>query len=259
MALPLWGELEKSVDDPETIEEAIARLILAHNEDSESHLGSGQSLEAHKAEEIIDHPAGSVLADKMTMTEMDFYTMFESLDSWTHSGLVFNDSWPGLHIDGNDGGSNTAYIFSDQGFPESFFNLDFTMLLEFYSRLSSPSNVEIFIGSFNLNPTLLNFRGIGFYYSDNIVYGVISDGTTRLQTSSLGVDTSLNHVYRAYYDQDTKLVTFFVDGFEIVSLDASSLSGSDSLAFQAYLKTSDSSSTICFIYSLRFSQNLIES
>ena len=41
MSIPVWGLLEKGQTDPETIEEAIARLILAHNEDEESHLGSG--------------------------------------------------------------------------------------------------------------------------------------------------------------------------------------------------------------------------
>jgi len=47
MANPVWGLLAKAQDDDETIEEAIARLIDEHNEDEESHLGSGQSLQSH--------------------------------------------------------------------------------------------------------------------------------------------------------------------------------------------------------------------
>ena len=49
-----WGMLAKSATDNETIEEAIARLILAHEQDAESHLGADESLQSHKAAEIID-------------------------------------------------------------------------------------------------------------------------------------------------------------------------------------------------------------
>ena len=66
MALPTWGMLAKGQDDPETIEEAIARLIAAHNADENSHLGEGESLQSHKASAIIDHVAGSLVADKMS-------------------------------------------------------------------------------------------------------------------------------------------------------------------------------------------------
>lgn len=65
MALPLWGQLEKSTDDPQTIEEAIDAAIAAHNEESDAHLGLGQSLESHKSEDVIDHPPESVLPDKL--------------------------------------------------------------------------------------------------------------------------------------------------------------------------------------------------
>ena len=64
MADPIWGMLAKSQVDPEKIEEAIIRLILAHNNDETSHLEVGQSLQSHKASEIIDHLAESIVEDK---------------------------------------------------------------------------------------------------------------------------------------------------------------------------------------------------
>lgn len=66
MTLPNWQNLEKSIDDSETIEQAIARLITDHNNSPDSHLGLGQSLENHKTADIIDHPAGSVKNDKVS-------------------------------------------------------------------------------------------------------------------------------------------------------------------------------------------------
>ena len=65
MAIPTWGMLEKSQTDPEKIEEAIARLIAEHNNDEAAHLGAGQSLQSHKASEIIDHAISSVVSDKI--------------------------------------------------------------------------------------------------------------------------------------------------------------------------------------------------
>ena len=87
-----WGVLPKNQTDPEKIEEAIARLIDEHNEDEEAHLGVGQSLQSHKASEIIDHIAASVIADKIKDGEVTvpklgwdrFFVMpeLESVDAW---------------------------------------------------------------------------------------------------------------------------------------------------------------------------------
>lgn len=81
MAAVTWGMLEKSQTDDETIEEAINRLIAA-----------ADLLPAHKASEIIDHVAGSIISDKIsrrqvTLDKLDFdrflfLTMFESLSPW---------------------------------------------------------------------------------------------------------------------------------------------------------------------------------
>ena len=65
MPTETWGMLAKSAVDDETIEEAIARLILAHNEDETAHLDTGQSLQSHKAAAIIDHLALSIIEDKL--------------------------------------------------------------------------------------------------------------------------------------------------------------------------------------------------
>lgn len=65
MSTETWSNLPKSQDDNETIEEAINRLIQNHDDDSNAHLDSGQSLQSHKASSIIDHLATSIVADKI--------------------------------------------------------------------------------------------------------------------------------------------------------------------------------------------------
>lgn len=66
MSLQSWASLQKSSTDSETIEQAIARLIAVHNSDPTAHLGIDGSLLAHKSDEVIDHPALSIVPDKFS-------------------------------------------------------------------------------------------------------------------------------------------------------------------------------------------------
>ncbi len=96
MALPVWGNLAKSQVDAETVEEAIDRLIQAHKDDPDAHIETGQSLESHKASEVIDHLEFSIIADKikafevgrekLNLEKMYVRPNFESFDAWTISG-----------------------------------------------------------------------------------------------------------------------------------------------------------------------------
>lgn len=96
MAEPTWGLLQKAQDDAETIEQAIARLIEAHNDDPTSHTASGQSLETHKSSETIDHLADSIVEDKILDGEVpvpklnwnkrEIQCNFESENGWNFSG-----------------------------------------------------------------------------------------------------------------------------------------------------------------------------
>lgn len=66
MANPfIWGDLDRAVNDNTKIDGAIGAAIAAHNADAEAHLGDGESLESHRAAEIIDHLAESVVNDKL--------------------------------------------------------------------------------------------------------------------------------------------------------------------------------------------------
>lgn len=90
----VWGNLSKSQISAETIEQAIARLIQAHENDPDAHVEEGESLNSHKASAIIDHVASSIVSDKIKEWEIfkiggsfdrnDFhwFTIFESLDGF---------------------------------------------------------------------------------------------------------------------------------------------------------------------------------
>lgn len=63
MALPIWENLPKNQGSNEKIEEAIANAIAAHNANEAAHLAEGQSLQSHRASEVIDHLVKSVVEE----------------------------------------------------------------------------------------------------------------------------------------------------------------------------------------------------
>ncbi len=65
MAEEVWGLLEKSQVDNETIEQAIDRLITAHLADAGAHALAAESLKVHKDQVVVDHPADSIITDKI--------------------------------------------------------------------------------------------------------------------------------------------------------------------------------------------------
>ena len=61
----IFGALTRAVNDDTTIDEAISIATQAHDDDPDAHLEAGQSLTTHRAAEIIDHLAESVVNDKL--------------------------------------------------------------------------------------------------------------------------------------------------------------------------------------------------
>ena len=80
----VWGVLEKSQADPTTIDTAIGTAVTNHLADADAHLGASESLQSHKASEIIDHAAQSIIADKFKtqlFTSDILIFQFHSLDA----------------------------------------------------------------------------------------------------------------------------------------------------------------------------------
>ena len=110
MVNPVWGQLNKDFDNPQKIEQRIAEMIEAHESDPEAHLGVGESLETHRANEVIDHLAFSVLDDKLALDENKIEVLFNSLSGITKTGGVEQD------------GINTIFLYSqNSSSPQNLF------------------------------------------------------------------------------------------------------------------------------------------
>lgn len=109
MVTYIWGNLQRANNDPTVIDQAIAEAVAAHNDDADSHLEAGQSLESHRAADIIDHRAQSVVNDKIRASarayvaivnpgaEGDFDTLNSAVEFAIESGGGTILIMPGTH------------------------------------------------------------------------------------------------------------------------------------------------------------------
>jgi len=222
-----WGLLPKSQVDDELIEEAIARLILEHNEDETAHLGTGQSLQSHKASEIIDHVVASIVADKIKNGEVTvdklnwdrnlITTEFESLDGWKQGGVgteTITVILGGTKLETGANNGDTAYIacVPAYGFGENP-NFDKKPYLQVRAKVMDFGYAEthIHIGYYGFQAAAHDY--IGFRIDQNKIYAVCrksADSETAVDiTGSLSAEDS--HDYAVEYVSSTS-VKFYIDG-----------------------------------------------
>jgi len=148
MSNPVWGMLAKSQTDPETIEEAIIRLIAAHEADAEAHIGTGKSLENHKSAVTLDHPVESIAPNKLEQNffnKMVIATSLQSLDAFEVSSVETELNLGGVWINTSSALNNQAYLAD--GNTEDFklqFNKD--PILDCEVKFSYVGNHDIYLG-----------------------------------------------------------------------------------------------------------------
>lgn len=236
MGLFTWGSLPKAQDDPTLIDEAIATAIANHEADPTAHLGDGESLQQHKNNEIIDHPAYSIVSDKYSQVQKLFSTFFESTDSWYKQGHFASELFRlSLTVFGNDTQDTYGWIenvsFSvdnDDLVADNFLDFNF-----FINNFYSIADVYIGIGVVDEVPDT------GFYIaikiSNGVLYtGIVADGS--ISWVSYGsLPTSSLHTFRFATFESDHTAQIFLDGVSIASVDLSSADGTGFGNFGIYL------------------------
>lgn len=211
MSIETWGQMPKSQESDQTIEERVAEMIAEHEADPEAHLGAGESIEVHRTQTTLDHPQGSVVADKRQLSQLELLTSFESIDGWTVNAASSFHEFGNFGIRTNSTLNNLAEAWLEDGVPvlcEEFHkNVMFQAVFDF---------IGIGSGTFNLNLSLLgeidNYLGLGFRVTGLALTGLFNDGET-LHTVSLGnLEKYKTYVVRAFANQGTGNVEFWVNG-----------------------------------------------
>lgn len=155
-----WGSLPKAQDDAQTINEAITAAISVHESDPTAHLGAGESLEQHKINGIIDHPASSIVPDKFSISQTFLFLNVIPPDSNFQDNLNAYNSPPFLQLYQNTAFSGNGYynianfIPSDLGYDLGEAIMDFL--------INGGGGAGTWVGEFSFTWGLVEFKE-GYY------------------------------------------------------------------------------------------------
>ena len=225
MGLQNWGGLQKSATDDETIEEAINRLIAVHLADESAHLGASESLQTHKSASVIDHPADSVVTDKVPdysvlkeklTTNKDFVSCnFESIDFWSHYGTGSVNSNFGAVSIMTTSTANNLNEFQANGDP---FFIDFyakNPVFEEIVRLYDTTSQIAYFG-IGQQPSYSNAYFVGFKVSNGTLYACWKKNGSEYTTQIDGITLTNFHTYRAVMTSGVD-IKFYIDDVHVAT------------------------------------------
>lgn len=255
MADPIvWGLLPKAQDDPQTITEAIASAIAAHEADPEAHLGEDESLEAHRANDTLDHPAGSALSDKWTMSELEFTTVFENLSIF---GLTNDVSaiFPGVVISatgtGSGGQSALDVSLEDRSIALDFAK-EFLVQFAFNADQFSGGQVQLNFG-FTVSRLTKNGVGLELNNTNKRFYITDSSGASPVYLNWNTFTDLQSYVVRIHNVPDEGITNFYINGELLGSLTPPDPSATDATHFIFSTGRSSGSTGVLNLLSLFFS------
>jgi hypothetical protein len=219
MSLENWGQMTKAQDDPQTINEAIDAAILAHEEDPESHMGAGESIENHRINEVIDHPAGSVPVDKFANARF-ITTAFESLTGWVDysTGTGYIESQLGsanLRTGDTSGGLAAMNVV-----PDGFIGFNVSKAFFWRANLKLSHNTSQ-VAHFGLGYMIdgADYNGFGFKITNGTLIAFMGDYTNLATVTISDIDITLAHLYEIRYSVVPQKAEFYIDGILVATFD----------------------------------------
>jgi len=256
MADPVWGLLAKAQDDPETITEAIAAAIAAHEADPTAHLGTGESLEQHRINGVIDHPQASVVGDKISNTEGMYFLPFESFDNYNVSSGGHYHSIGGMRFETGGTINTVKYINAPGQYGGNYYNVNKPVTFQFQAALVyNTSQIAYMLaggdGIINEPP------GIGFKVENGTLYACETVwGTVDFEEYTLeieDIDITETHVYRVQVVPADNEAIFFIDGVQVATLELHTNDDVGLYVFSFYLKNTAASNRVIGIANVYYS------
>ena len=222
MAIICWGNLAKSADDTERIEQSIQAYVEDHDENVNAHQVYGSSLYMHRVNEILDHLDGSVNLQKLPIDKIIVISSFESTDMWFYQGSFAHSLFNLYLIMG--GAKNMAYLYTGDFTNSDSIKLDFSKNPAFQTSVAIPQDAdqEVFIIAGieptegarlkGLFPTISVDDSFGFKVVDDALYAYWTKSGVVHTQSIAGIDITNLNIYRAVYYSSTPKIEFYVNG-----------------------------------------------
>ena len=261
-----WGQLSKSQIDPEKIEEAIERIVAEHNDDPEAHLGEGQALQSHKASEVIDHLAKSIVRDKLKDLEISEIKLSDDRFVY-HTDFYDFDRW-GKHSSGSAGfdnyNMNLRMWTAGDSDEYAIMNIStewagHAVRFERNPRFQTICRFEDFSGCkvhFGVSGDTIS--GFGFEFSNGSVYVYHGKNSTQYKTEiQNSVDLTVENLFRAVLYSGEKIEYYIND--ELVATTTSNIpdeseSELTSTYFHYAMLREEFGESYFYIRNLKFSQ-----
>jgi len=212
MSVETWGEMPKSQIDSETPEQAIARLIAVHEADPEAHTGENESLQAHRQNEIIDHPASSIIPDKFSNNQPTMLNFFTSPSTYTTHGSVAQSGNGLVYLYT----TNHSPVVSDIQIPLPFLDAQLypnnDVVIDFALRFikgGSTYSASVIIGDSSC--------GFGFLISQSGLKCFINIDDTQVISDYITFQDGTAHSFRVFISNVDSAIYFYMDGVQIYS------------------------------------------
>lgn len=212
MSIESWGLLSKSQDDSEKIEEAIDRIVSAHNDDPDAHLGAGRSVEVHKTNEVLDHPHDSVVPDKISSNFFGYQNFFNVPTVYENMGVNYQDGDGRIGVTLISTGTVSNIVvpigwLEDRQYPSEGYLCD---MIFSYTKTGTP-NV---FGLLSLGDDYTGF-GIAINNTGFRFFSAVAESIT--YSDYISISSNVMHKLRIIVDPVSLLYSAYLDGELVAS------------------------------------------
>lgn len=239
MTVETWGLIPKAQDNPQTIDEAIASAIAVHEAEPTAHLGDGESIDVHRKNTTLDHPAGSVVSDKVSSGQILISHNFPTNTGFNWSGYRQDFIFPGTVLFTNTTLNNVFVLSMDELPVFEVADITKNMLFQVTCRFNNFANANFEL-NFGAGQGDDGIVGFGFYTVAGTLYGYYNNGITVTNISLATLSLYKLYTLRAVYNPETVQLDFFVDEAKQGSLDFTTPDGANTdlpLMFYGQTKT----------------------
>ena len=213
----IWGLMPKSQENAQTIDEAIAEAIAVHEADPTSHMGDGESIDVHRKNDVIDHPASSIPFDKTTQLEQTYRNNFDLTADYTQEGTV--------------SGVGNGYMKVGKFHVASAISLAWVNV-PFFQQTDFPSKSIIFQGlimfEWNTIADKSHFvfggllegsdDGFGLYLDNSVVYFGLWQGGVLVDSVPVAMSNGYSYIIRMEISPIDGVARCFMDGENVAEI-----------------------------------------
>ncbi|MDD5006361.1 MAG: hypothetical protein PHS93_08415 [Candidatus Omnitrophica bacterium] len=253
MPIICWGNLAKSADDTQRIEQSIQDYVENHNDNENAHQVYGSSLYMHRFESLLDHQFGSVDFRYLSLNKILIMSCFESMDGWETSGFI-EARILGTRFYTGSTIHDTAVARAQYWTPQ--------IVLTFAKNPFFQTTACFISDTFQLAYLALGDplneaegEGFGFKISNGNLYAFTIHGGSETTEQITGIDITEAHVYRAYMDSGEGKIYFYVDGVLRSTFSSDLPTGDCTWFIYYYIETTTNGSRSFYLADLLFMQD----